>query len=290
MRRLVWALLPILNCCTGLTYGFTVIDDSGRRVSIPAPPQRIVSLAPHVTEMLYAVNAGPQLVGASAFSDYPPDARSLPRVASAGTIDYERLVALEPDLVVAWLSGNGPQAIARLEGLGVKVLAVESRDIAAIPRALRTLGRVTGHSQQGERVAERFEAQITELRRQFHGRRTVSVFYQINHRPLMTLNGQHIVSDVIRLCGGANVFADITQLVPTVTTEEVIRRNADIVIISSEIPNLEEVTAGWIAFRGLEAARTGQVVAIDADLINRQTPRLVAGARILCRLLDRARR
>jgi len=267
----------------------TVSDDRGQPITLPAAAERIVSLAPHVTELLFAVGAGAQIVGVSEYSDYPAAAKTLPRIASAGAIDYETVVGLRPDLIVAWLSGNGRAGVERLEALGLTVFATEPRNIASISRALRALGTVSGHAVQGERVAARFETQIGVLRERYAGKRDVSVFYEISARPLMTLNGAHMFTDVLRVCGGVNVFSDLRTLVSTVTTEAVLHRDAEVIMISSTIPNVEATKAAWATLPEMEAARRGQIYIVDSDLLNRQTVRLADGAAMLCALLDQAR-
>ena len=288
MRTVGWVLgLSLIAGSAGA--GVDVSDDRGRSITLNAPAQRIVSLAPHVTELLFAVGAGAQIVGVSEYSDYPRAAQTLRRIASAGAIDYETVIGLSPDLVVAWLSGNGRIAIERLEELGLQVFATEPRNIASIARALRALGTLSGHVQQGERAAAEFETRIRGLRERYAGKHEVSVFYEISARPLMTLSGAHMFTDVLRLCGGVNVFADLGTLVATVTTEEVLKRNAEVIMISSTIPEAEATQAAWAALPELAAARRAQIHIVDSDLLNRQTVRLAEGAAMLCELLDQAR-
>lgn len=266
-----------------------VVDDLGQEVEITNPPRRIVSLAPSVTELLFAVGAGPQLVAVSEHSDHPPQASALPRVANALGIDYERIVEFEPDLVVAWLSGNGNRAIKRLKQLGLRVFVTEPRRLADIEHLLSLLGRLTGHPKEGSSQALRFTQQIESLRDRFSKKPRVSVFYQISVRPLMTLSGEHLVSELLTLCGGENVFRDYRSLAPTISMEDVMRRDADIVLISSAIPNVSSVRYRWITMHDLKAARGGQVFIVDADLINRQGPRIIKGAEQICTYIDKAR-
>lgn len=288
MGRIAW-VLGLYLAVDAAGGGVAVTDDRGVPIKLAAPAHRVVSLAPHITELLFAVGAGAQIVGVSEYSDYPVEARALRRVASAAAIDYETLIGLEPDLVIAWLSGNGRIAIERLEELGIAVFATEPRDLASIAHALRALGTLTGHATQGERVAGKFEARIKALRDRYTGNSSVSVFYEISARPLMTLNGAHMFSDALGVCGGVNVFADLGTLVGTVTLEEVLRRNPAVIMISSTIPNAAAVKAEWAAFAELDAAQGGQIHIVDSDLLNRQTVRLAEGAATLCRLLDQAR-
>ncbi len=266
-----------------------VLDDRGKAVELKRVPQRIISLAPNITELLFAVGAGPQLVAVSQYSDYPEAARLLPRVASALGADYERILALDPDLVIAWSSGNGTRVIQRLEALGIPLFVTEPRLFTDVERLLSLLGAITGHAQEGAAQAARFRQRVERLGRRFAHKASVSAFYQISQRPLMTVNGEHIISEVLRLCGGANAFAGYRTLAPVVTMEDVLERNAEIILISSTVPDVEAVKRRWLQLKDLTAARRNQVFVVDADLLDRQTPRLALGAETVCRLLNGAR-
>ena len=274
---------------TSTVVATTVVDDLGQELEITNPPQRIVSLAPSVTELLFAVGAGPQLVAVSEHSDHPPQASALPRVANALGIDYERIVDFEPDLVIAWLTGNGHRAIKRLEQLGLRVFVTEPRRFSDIERLLSLLGRLSGHPKEGSSQALEFTRRAALLRDTFSGKPRVSVFYQISERPLMTLNGEHMVSELFTLCGGENVFHNYRSLAPTISIEDVLQRDADIILISSTVPNVNSVRDWWLKMTDLKAAQRGQVFIVDADLINRQGPRIIQGAEQICTHIDKAR-
>jgi len=236
---------------------------------------------------VFAIGAGDRLVAVSEYSDYPPAVRQLPRVANASGIDFERVLGLQPSLVLAWRSGNGPAAIRRLEQLGLVVYAAEPRRPADIPRLLRALSKLTGTD--GDAAARKFESEFASLRERYRNHVVLDVFYQISERPLMTLNGLHMISAAIEVCGGRNVFADFPVLTPTISAEDVLRADPDVILIDSSLPYIAQVERHWLTMQTLKAAARRQVYVMDADLVSRQSPRFVAGARQLCETLERAR-
>src|SRR3990170_7111763 len=185
----------------------SAVDSDGRRVQLDGPAQRIVSLAPHVTEQLFAAGAGSKIVGASEYSDYPEEAKNLPRVASSGTVNLEMVLALKPDLVVAWRLEATAAALRRLESLGVPVFYSEPRSLAQIPEAIEALGELAGTLATAKPLAGTLREELARLDAEYGARRRITVFYQISERPLMTIGGGQFVSDAIHLCGGRNIFA-----------------------------------------------------------------------------------
>lgn len=263
----------------------SAVDDTGHRVTLAAPAARIVSLAPHATELLFAAGAGAQVVGVSDYSDYPPQAARLPSVGNSQRIDVERVLALRPDLVVGWESGNGSTQLARLRAMGIPVFSSEPRQLATIATSLERLGTLAGSS-TGLAEAGRLRSALDNLQMKYAQRRPVRVFYQIWSAPLMTLNDAHIVSEAIRLCGGVNVFGRLRPLVPTVSREAVIRADPDLIIASDEYrQGLER----WREFSGLRAVRKRQLASIDGSLMNRAGPRLADATQVLCELIEGAR-
>lgn len=284
-----WALLALL--LPGLAGASSVAteDDAGYTVHLPAPAQRVVSLAPHATELLFAVGAGGQVVGAVSHSDYPPAAREIPRVGGYDAVDLERIVSLEPDLVVAWGSGNGPRIIERLRALGIPVYVSEPRSLDGIATALERLGALTGHGERGRERARRFRARREALRRRYAGAEPVTVLYQIWNRPLMTVNGEHLISDIIRLCGGRNVFADAGALAPTVSREAVLGADPQVIVASGMGQSRPEWLDEWRQWPGLAAVRAGHLYHVHPDLLQRHGPRIIEGAERLCAHFERVR-
>jgi iron complex transport system substrate-binding protein len=252
-----------------------------------APARRIVSLSPHLTELVFDAGAGQWLVGVVEHSDYPGEARQVPRVGDAFRIDRERLASTRPDLVLAW-SGGTPQAtIEQLRADGYRVELVETGDPEEIARTLERIAQLAGTGAVAAPLAERFRAGFAELARQFAGRSLVRVFVQITPRPLYTVGEGQVVDTVISLCGGTNVFGGIRQLAPVVTEEAVIA--ADPQVIIAPRVGQEDVLARWRRYGSMAAVQGGYLRQIDADLISRQSLRILQGAREICEVLQEAR-
>ncbi|WP_241495820.1 cobalamin-binding protein [Paraburkholderia monticola] len=271
----------------------TVVDDSGATVTLAAPAQRVISLAPHVTELLYAAGGGPKMVGAVSYSDYPPEAKQLSRVGDNKALDLERIVALKPDLIVVWRHGNAQRQLERLRELHVPLYFSEPRRLDDVAVSLTKLGRLLGTSASADAAAAAYRDDIARLRARYSTRPSVSVFYQVWDRPLMTLNGEHMISDVIALCGGHNVFADLQPLVPTVSSEAVLAANPEAIVTAAPGATRPDTTLpqldSWRAWPGLAAVANNNLFAIDGDLIDRPAPRIAQGARQLCEDLELAR-
>jgi iron complex transport system substrate-binding protein len=271
----------------------SVVDDQGRTVTLPAPARRIVSVAPHVTELLFAAGGGERIVGAVEFSDYPPQARTVRRVGDNKALDLEAIAALKPDLVVVWRHGNAQRQLDKLRGLGIPMYQSEPKRLEDIGPALERLGRLMGTEAVARHEAQAFEAGLSGLRTQYARRSPVRVFYQVWRSPLMTLNGTHMVSDVIRLCGGVNVFGDLQALVPTLDEEAVLQADPEVILTAAmgATPSKRPLDdlQGWKRFGRLQAVARGNLYAIDGDLLNRPTPRLLQGAQRVCQVLDEAR-
>lgn len=264
----------------------SVVDDSGNTVMLTAPAQRIVSLAPHATELLFAAGAGNQVVGVSEYSDFPAAAKQLPSVGGSGQLDIERIVSLKPDLIVAWGSGNNRRQLARLRKLGLTVFESEPRNFEAIADSLERLGALVGRD-DGRLQAQQFRQQMQTLQQEYAGRSRITVFYQIWSTPLMTLNDGHLVSQAIKLCGGVNVFGQLKPLVPTISREAVFTTNPDMIIVSDEKGNgLER----WRSFKRMQAVASGNLMTIDGGVMNRAGPRVIEATRTLCEQIDQARK
>jgi len=276
-------------CSVAAAQSISVADDRGRRVVLAAPAQRIVALAPSLAELAFAAGAGGRLVGVARFSDFPPAARKIPQVGDAARVDFERIVALKPDLILAWKSGNSAADVGRLESLGYPAFVSEPARLADVPRLLRAIGALAGTLPAAGKAAAEFEREIRALRGRYAQARVVRVFYQIWHRPLLTVNGAHMISDVIALCGGENVFADVNQLTPSVTLEAVIAAKPEMILGGGSAGGEKEFAAQWRA-SSVPPLRELPAHYINPDHIQRQTPRMVEGAKAVCAALDEVRR
>ncbi len=266
-----------------------VEDDTGHTVRLAKTAERIISLAPHVTEQLFAIGAGERVVGAVDYSDYPEQAKALPRVGGYTRLDPERILALEPDLVVGWHSGNDARQLERLQMLGLPIYLSEPRRLNDIADGMERLGVLAGVGDEAHIAAERFRSGIERLRERRGDAPRLRVFYQIWNRPLMTVNGEHLINDVITLCGGENVFAAIDTLTPTVSEEAVIAADPEVIIASGMATERPEWLDDWRRWPQLAAVKNGGLYVIAPDIIQRATPRLLQGAERFCRLLDAVR-
>lgn len=253
----------------------------------PARP-RIVSLAPHLTELVYAAGAGELLVGVVEYSDYPAEARSLPRIGDAWRVDMERLLALKPDMILTWASGTPDEVVERLDALKLAHREIATFRLADVPVALRAIGAIAGTSEVAEAAAAAFDREIAELRSRYATARPLSVFIQLDDQPVYTVNGRHIISEVVELCGGRNVFADLPQLAPPVSLEAVIAADPEVIVSTDD--TIADPMAMWRRWEGVRAVRAGAVYSLPADTMARATPRLAAGTRTTCAALDDARR
>ncbi len=288
MVRAIVACLFLLAALT--SQAATVSDDRGQTITLAQPARRIITLSPHLTEDLYAIGAGNLIVGTVDYSDYPAAAGKITRIGGYHGFDLERIRALKPDLILAWESGNPPQQLALIASLGIPVFYDNAGKMADIPGVLERLGVLTAHETEARAAAQQWRQRMDQLARRYAGKRPVRVFYQVWDRPLMTINGQQIISDALRLCGAVNVFANLPAIAPTVDDEAVLAANPEIIATSGEPGMQAGVLARWQRWPKLAATRNGQLIALPPDLLSRKGPRFIDGAEALCRAVDKARR
>lgn len=282
MRWYCTLAIVITVCCLG-----ACTPRSDRPSSSAGVQPRIVTLAPNLTELVFAAGAGDTLVGVSAYSDFPPPARELPLVGDAFTLDQERLALLKPDILIAWQSGTPAHVIDRLRALGFRVEVLRTRRLADVAAALRRIGELTGHVSEADLAARQFETELQAIAAPYAGADPISVFYQVSARPLYTVNGEHYVSELIGLCGGTNVFGDLGDLAPAVDVEAVVDRDPEVILASTD--EGREAFAVWSRWPALAANRYDNLFLMPADQIGRATPRLGAAALAVCRALEVAR-
>jgi len=261
-------------------------DDRGVTISLGHPAERIVTLAPHLAEIAFAAGAGAKLAGVSSFSRHPAEAERLPVVASHGRVDIERLIALRPDLVLAWQSGNSPLQVDRLERLGVRVFVTEARALADIPRIVRLVGALAGSAEVAEAHARQFENEVADLHKRYARERRVAVFLEIWHKPLLSVNGRHLISDALRLCGGRNVFSAAKTLTPLVSREQILDARPEAIVTGGFG---SEALRAWRGLELVPAVRDRRIYAIDPDWLHAQGPHVLEGVRALCGRLELAR-
>jgi len=249
-----------------------VKDDLGRAVEMTAPAKRIVTLAPFLTELVYTAGAGDRIVGVSAYSDYPPQAKKLPQVSSAAGWSIEQIAALKPDLVLAWRDNMRVDDVARLSVFGIAVYVADSRNFDDVPRTLAAIGALTGRDTA-----------------RYAGKPRASALLEIWHSPLTTIAGHHFMNEALEICGARNVFADLPGVAPVVSWEEVLVRDPDVIVGISSASSEATFRASWSERAGLRAVAQGHLVYADADRLQRLTARTPDGVEALCSSIDRVR-
>ncbi|QOL49590.1 cobalamin-binding protein [Massilia litorea] len=287
MKTILFALLAL--CSTLAQAALSVVDDSGKQVVLARPAQRVISMAPHVTELLFAAGGGARIIGAMNYSDYPLEARKIPLIGSDSQIDLERVIALKPDLLIVWQSGNTARQIAQLASLGIPVFYSEPHSFETVESSLLRFGRLLGTEPTAAAAAAQFRAKVNGLRTRYASRPPVTVFYQAWDNPLFTLNGEQIASDAIRLCGGRNIFGDLKTIAPQVSLEAVVQADPEAIVGGKLYTPQDRGLSIWQPYRGMTAVRRNNLFTLDEEMITRPGPRVVDGAAVLCTRLEEAR-
>lgn len=276
--------LALAACCASLA---ACTPESAAPPLDASPAQRVVTFAPHLAEIMFEVGAGDQLVGVSAWSDYPRAVLDLPEVGDAFTVDQEQLSLLRPDLVLVWASGMPVHMVDELRERGYRVESITTRNLADVAAAMRRVGELTGHAEGGESAAARFEAVFDELRRAYADAEPISVFFQISARPLYTVNREHFISEIIAVCGGRSIFEDLEAFAPTVSVEAVIERNPEVMLAGANLG--AGAFDDWQRWPDMAVNRFGNQFLLPDETAGRPSPRLTMAARAVCLALDQGR-
>ncbi len=279
-----FGLLTAHTCVANIT----LQQANGETLTLAGPAKRIITLAPNLAELLFAAGAGTQLKAVVEYSNFPTQVTQLPRVGDAFRIDLERILEYEPDLVIAWKSGNSQSALQKLKQLGITVWQIEITRPGDIAEVVENMSRAAGTEAEGVVVAGQLRDRLMHLRQQNSDKTPLDYFYQISARPLYTVNGQHIISRSLEICGGVNVFSDLPALAPQISRESVILANPQAMIapeISGEAPALQ----GWQEWPRLQAVEINSMIYLPADEISQATPRLLDSIELACKLLDKVR-
>jgi iron complex transport system substrate-binding protein len=285
----IWLLAALLGLALIARADIVVRDDAGKDVHLKAPARRIVSLAPHAAESLYAAGAGAYLVGTVDYSDYPPAAKKVARIGGYSRLDLEAIVALKPDLVIAWQSGNAPVQVDQLRALGLNIFITQPNLMADVAHQLEQLGQLAGTEKTANAAAGAFRQRQEALRTANAGKPKVRVFYQIWKNPLVTVGGPQIITDAIHLCGGENIFGQLARMAPTVSVEAVLDADPEIIVATGMGDARPEWLHDWDKWTRMTAVRRGNLFHINPDIMQRHTPRILDGAEQLCAHLDVAR-
>ncbi|MCH9691478.1 MAG: cobalamin-binding protein [Gammaproteobacteria bacterium] len=266
-----------------------VVDFYGREVHMAKPAERIVALAPHIVENTFTAGAGDKLVGVIHHSNYPAQAKNIEEVGDYKAWSMEAIVALQPDLILMWGSAAPMGSLDTLERLNIPVYVSEPRRLQDIAKNIRDIGVLAGRESMSETAATSLEQQLMLLTKKFQSQKKLRVFYQVWHTPLQTISGDHMISDIMRLCGAQNVFADALSLAPKIGLEAVIQRNPDAIITSGQGGEKPEWLDQWQQYPSLKAVQNKALLFIHPDHIKRPTARILLGAQVMCEQLDRLR-
>lgn len=267
-----------------------IIDDEGNLVRLEKPAERIISLAPSLTELVYAAGAGSRLIGVVEYSDYPASADSLPVVGRFDGLDIERILELKPDLIVAWQSGNPKSSITQLKNLNLKVYVAEPKNLSSIASHIEKLSVLTGTESRAQIAIQEFNSIYGELKRRYNNKSKVKIFYQLWDRPIITVGGNELINDIIELCGGENIFGDLPQLAPKIDQESVLIRNPKVIVASGSNTERPQWLDEWELWPQLTAVAEENLYFIIPELLQRHTPRALLGTRQMCEYIDQARK
>ena len=287
-KKLIFIFITF-NFVTTLQASISVIDDVGRVVEMNKPAERIISLAPHITESLFAAGAGNKIIGAVSYSDYPEAAKKIPRVGGYPSLDIEMIVSLKPDLVVAWASGNSSRQVERLVALGLTVFMSEPRYPEDIAKTIQRFGVLAGTNDIAKNSYNDFMQHYQLLKQRYSNKEKVKTFYQIWNKPLMTISGGHLISDIISLCGGENIFSSLKTLTPQISLESVIAAKSEVIVSGGMGKVRPEWLDDWRKWPDLPAVKNKHLYFIDPALMQRVGPRILDGADKLCEMLDKVR-
>lgn len=289
LHRFTATVMVVLVTATAAQAQVCATDDRGKEVCLDDPAERIISLSPGATELLFAAGAGDAVKGVVNYSNYPEAAKELPIIGSLKRLDVEKILSLSPDLIIAWVTGNPKEQTERLEELDLTLYYLEPRDFDGIARSIERLSVLAGSENEGHREAERFREGIASLRRDYGDSAPVRVFYQVWDKPLMTVNGEHFIHEVIELCGGKNVYAELDRLVPRIDRESVLASNPEAIVAGGMGEENRDWLEEWKQFDSLTATQRGNLFFVPPSTLQRPTPRLLEGGATLCQKLETAR-
>ena len=297
MRTLsFWLCLAAMTACTEDTTqtqpgsgAYTVVDFDGKRISLTRPAKKIVALAPHVVENVFSAVAGDKLVGVVDYSNHPPQALNIPIVGGYEKANHEKIIEVDPDLIIAWQSGNSQAGINRLMDLGYPVYIDQPDTLRDVAKSIRDIGILSGSQDVAEPVAKQYLEQLDEVQQLYADKQKVTSFYQVWNEPLQTINGNHIISDAIEICGGINIYAEEFAVAPIINIESVLERDPLAIIASGMSSHRPEWLDSWLEWGSLTAVKYDNLFFVNPDHIQRHTVRLLLGIERICQQLDSAR-
>lgn len=252
-------------------------------------PLRIVALAPHIVENLYAIGAGDLIVGTLDYADYPQEATKIERIGGYNGISIEKLLMLKPDMVIAWKNGNQAEDLAKIKRLGIELYLSDPRFIEGVASEILKLGQITGHIEQSKKVAETFTAKLNAIKVTQKDKTTLTGFYQLWPEPMMTVSKNTWINQLIETCQVTNVFANSDTDYPQISIENVIVTKPQVIIIPDEKTKRVMPTVNWQQWPEIPAVKYEQFISVNADLLHRFTPRMLDGLAQMCDKVDISR-
>lgn len=290
MRFYYYLFIVLLLYCNSLwANSIKVVDDGGHNIELSKPAERVISLSPGLTELLFSSGAGNQVKGVVSYSDYPPAAKRLPLVGSYNSLDMERIIALQPDLIFAWQSGNPEAQVQQLKKMGFTVFISEAHQLEEIPDIILKMGLLTGNQEQAQQQANHFKHDLQRLKNNYANKPKVSVFAQIWNKPVMSIGGNHLISRLVELCAGENIFRSYDSLTITPDIESVIEKRPQVILSTGMAKQGEAWLRRWQNWKAIPAVQHQQLYSINPDLLVRHTLRVLQGAEQLCQFFDQAR-
>ncbi|MBB1385937.1 cobalamin-binding protein [Pseudoalteromonas sp. SG45-5] len=251
---------------------------------------RIIALAPHIVENLFAIGAGDNIVGTVDYADYPAEAQSIERIGGYYGISLEKVLALKPDLVIAWKSGNQSEDLAQIERLGIKVYLSNPTTIDAVADELLTFGEFTGNIEQSQQAANAFTQKLNGIVKSQQGKKNITGFYQLWPEPMMSVGKNTWISQLIETCHVSNVFAQSTTDYPQISIENVIVTKPQVIIIPDEKSKMPQPVVNWQKWPEVPAVKNGQFISVNANLLHRFSPRMLDGLADMCDKIDVSRK
>ncbi len=281
IKKLLLKILILLSFASFEGYAINTSSDQDETM-------KIVTLSPHLAEMIYELGSESSLVGVSSYTDYPESAKSIPRIGDAFILDLERMALLDPDIILAWESGTPKKVVEELDNLGYQLEIIKSKNLNEISTALSQIGQIIGKQKQASIIIKEYSDQLKDLKEEYKNKKKVTVFFQIDQQPLFTIGGNHFISEMIEVCAGINVFLELEQLAPSVSVESVIARDPQ-VMMSMAKGNSQDKFQSWKKFGNMSANKYDNFYYLYSDALERPTTRIVSAGEEMCKKLDEAR-
>lgn len=251
--------------------------------------ERIIALSPHSVEMLFAMGAGDKIIATTDYADYPAQAKKIERIGGYQGILIERVLELNPDLIIVWQSGNKSEQSAQLKKLGFNLYYSNPTTLDSIAQEIADLGDLVGHQEQAEQLAYQFNQHLAQVKKQYSKKSPVKIFYQLWPAPLQTAAGNSWIQHMLNICQGDNIFNDAANDYPKVSIENVVIRSPEVFIIPLAVNQQKPDDINWQKWPELPAVKNNQLYYLDADLLHRASPRVLDGLDALCESIDKAR-